>query len=378
VGFAIIGLNRRNLSIFAAFAAIGIMLVMGSIAQAQQALVTNRGVVELETTSSTGISVRMAEDLANLIDDGATRRLVPVVGKGSLQNLTDLKFLRGIDIAILQADVLDYAREQRLFPGLDTSFTYIAKLHNEEFHLLARPEIRTIEDLANQKVNVDVRGSGTAVTASRLFDSIKLQVTATYDNQLAALEKLRKGEIAAIAFVAGKPAPLFYTIEGETGLHFLNVPYRTTPTSVYAPTRLTTADYPTLVAQDRPVDTVAVGSVLAAAELRQIPERYQNVSNFVDAFFTRFQSLLGPGNHPKWQEVNIAAEIPGWRRYPPAEQWLQRNSQIAKIQDTDVLKAMFSRYIDERRQAAHGAQMTEQEKAALFQQFQTWHNGQTR
>lgn len=370
-----IGLNRRNLSIFAA---IGIMLVMGSIAQAQQALVTNRGVVELETTSSTGISVRMAEDLANLIDDGATRRLVPVVGKGSLQNLTDLKFLRGIDIAILQADVLDYAREQRLFPGLDTSFTYIAKLHNEEFHLLARPEIITIEDLANQKVNVDVRGSGTAVTASRLFDSIKLQVTATYDNQLAALEKLRKGEIAAIAFVAGKPAPLFSTIEGETGLHFLNVPYRATPTSVYAPTRLTTADYPTLVAQDRPVDTVAVGSVLAAAELRQIPERYQNVSNFVDAFFTRFQSLLGPGNHPKWQEVNIAAEIPGWRRYPPAEQWLQRNSQIAKIQDTDVLKAMFSRYIDERRQAAHGAQMTEQEKAALFQQFQTWRNGQTR
>src|SRR6195256_910568 len=68
----------------------------------------NRGVVELETSGAAGISVRIAEDLANLVDDGATRRVVPVVGKGSLQNLTDLKYLRGVDMAILQTDVLEY------------------------------------------------------------------------------------------------------------------------------------------------------------------------------------------------------------------------------------------------------------------------------
>src|SRR6266513_2329382 len=99
----------------------------------------NRGVVELETSGAAGISVRIAEDLANLVDDGATRRVVPVVGKGSLQNLFDLKYLRGVDIAVLQLDVVDYAREQRLVPGLE-ALNYITKLHNEEFHLLARPE----------------------------------------------------------------------------------------------------------------------------------------------------------------------------------------------------------------------------------------------
>src|ERR1700704_2666917 len=81
----------------------------------------NRGGVELETSGAAGISVRIAEDLANLVDDGATRRVVPVVGKGSLQNLTDLKYLRGVDMAIVQSDVLDYAREQRLLPGLEGS-----------------------------------------------------------------------------------------------------------------------------------------------------------------------------------------------------------------------------------------------------------------
>jgi TRAP-type uncharacterized transport system substrate-binding protein len=107
-------------------------------------IVINRGVVELETGSSAGISVRIAEDLANVINDGATRRLVPVVGKGSLANLTDLKLLHGIDIAILQTDTLDYAREQQLLPGVEASITYITKLYNEEFHLLARPEINSV------------------------------------------------------------------------------------------------------------------------------------------------------------------------------------------------------------------------------------------
>src|SRR5882724_870930 len=120
----------------------------------------NRGVVELETGRAPGISVRIAEDLANIIDDGATRRVLPVVGKGALQNLTDLKLLRGIDMAILQVDVLDFARQQNLLPGIESWATYITKLYNEEFHLLARQDIQSVTDLANQKVNVDLRGAG--------------------------------------------------------------------------------------------------------------------------------------------------------------------------------------------------------------------------
>src|SRR6516165_6823900 len=138
--------------------------------------VVNRRVVELQTGRAAGISVSIAEDLANLVDDGATRRVLPVVGKGSLQNITDLKLLRGIDMAILQADVLDYAKQQNLIPGLEGWVTYIAKLYNEEFHLLARREVKSIAELVNQKVNVDLRGAGTAVTAGRLFDLLDIRV----------------------------------------------------------------------------------------------------------------------------------------------------------------------------------------------------------
>jgi TRAP-type uncharacterized transport system substrate-binding protein len=354
------------------------LVTSASIGAPTDIAVVNRGVVELQTGRTAGISARIAEDLANLIDDGATRRVLPVIGKGSLQNITDLKLLRGIDMAILQADVLDYARQQNYFPGLEGWITYIAKLYNEEFHLLARRDIKSVAELANQQVNVDLRGAGTTITAGRLFALLNIPVTPTYDDHEVALEKLRKGEIAAIAFVAGKPAPLFRSIAGEDGLHFLAIPLRPEVTAAYVPTRLTAQDYPGLVPGDQPVDTVAVGAVLAAANLQFGSDRYRNLVNFVEAFFTGFQTLLEPGHHPKWREVNITAELPGWRRFPPAEEWLQRNIQVASPPNLQDLKTIFSRFIDERQQAAGGQPMTQQEKDQLFGQFELWQKSQIR
>src|SRR5258708_11952022 len=108
----------------------------------QAAQMANRGVVEMMISGSAGISVNIAEDLANVVDDGATRRIVPVIGKGSLQNLADLRQLRGIDVAIVQADVLDFVKERGIYPGIDQWATFIAKLYNEAFHLLERPDIQ--------------------------------------------------------------------------------------------------------------------------------------------------------------------------------------------------------------------------------------------
>jgi uncharacterized protein len=365
-------MNRSILSsaavLFASFVAVTFST---PTAFGQQAATVNRGVVELETTGSDGISVRIAEDLARLVDDGATRRVVPVVGRSSLKNITDLRYLRGVDLAIVQADVLDDARTHQTITGID-SLTYITKLYNEEFHLLVRPDIKVISDLSDQKVNVDLPGSGTDITAGRLFDQLKLRVTVTHDAQQVALDKLRRGDIAAIAFVTGKPAPLFVGLSPEDRLHFLPMPFDAIRNTTYAPTRLTSVDYPGLVKPDLPIDTIAVGSLLLAADLRQVPDRYNNITNFVEVFFTGFQSLLGPGYHPKWSEVNLSTDVPALRRHDAAAQWLRRNAQVNVVQDPDKLREMFARFIDERRQAAGGAPMTDAEKAALFQQFQNW------
>jgi hypothetical protein len=102
-------------------------------------------------------------------------------------------------------------------------------------------------------------------------------------------------------------------------------------TASYVPTRLAAADYPGVVPQDQAVDTIAVGAVLAAANLQQGTERYRNLVNFVDAFFTGFQSLLDPGRHPKWHEVNITAELPGWQRFPSVDAPFQARENVGVV-----------------------------------------------
>lgn len=338
---------------------------------------TNRGVVELETGSANGLSPTMAADIADLLDDGATRRVVPVIGEGSLQNLFDLQALRGIDLAIVQTDALDYARRQNLVPGLDR-LTYVARLYNEEFHLLAGPGIKTVADLAGKKVNFGAPGGGTGITAARIFAALGVSVTPTNDPASRALLQLEQGKIAALALVSAKPAPLFRDIDRAAGLHFLSIPQPPAITAAYAPTRLTARDYPGLVPPNQPVDTAAVGTVLLAADLRVGSPRYRNLVNFVDAFFTQFQSLTGPGHQAKWREVNLAADLPGWKRFPPARQWLQHNAPAPAVARTNVpanIQVMFERFLNERLHAA-GAQMSQQQKADLFAQFRRWQSGQ--
>src|SRR5579875_3874063 len=76
----------------------------------------NRGLVEIMTGGGDGSSIRMVQDLASVLDDGAARRLLPVVGRGAVQNLIDLRALRRVDIAIVQTDALDAAKRRNMMP----------------------------------------------------------------------------------------------------------------------------------------------------------------------------------------------------------------------------------------------------------------------
>ena len=227
----------------------------------------NAGTVGVISGGVDGTYVRIAADLASVLDDGNRLRVLPVIGKGSVQNVADILYLHGIDIGIVQSDALAYIERHNLYPGVQQLVDYIAKLYEEEVHVLARKDITQLADLAHQKVNVDVRGSGTAMTASVLFDSLGIPVEATNDDQDAALEKLRRGDIAAIVYVVGKPARLFTPLPADSGLHFLAIPLKDALLDTYLPAQLRHADYPTLVPDGKPVDTVAVGAVMAVYQL---------------------------------------------------------------------------------------------------------------
>ena len=195
----------------------------------------------------------------------------------------------------------------------------------------------------------------------------------SYDPVLA-LDKLRSGGIAAMAYVSAKPAPLFAALRPQDGLHFLAIPLKQEIAASYLPARFTEGDYPGIVTAQSPVDTVAVGTVLLAANLTVGSDRYRNVANFVDAFFTQFPKLLESPRHAKWNEVNLAAELPGWHRFAPADAWIKRNGGAPAVVNEQQLHDIFAKFLDERSKAA-GKPMTAAQKDELFDQFKHWEGG---
>src|SRR3712207_4216465 len=67
----------------------------------------NAGTVGIVSGGADGTYIRIAADLANVLDSDDLR-VLPMIGRGSLQNLRDVMFLKGVDIGIVQMD----AREQ--------------------------------------------------------------------------------------------------------------------------------------------------------------------------------------------------------------------------------------------------------------------------
>jgi TRAP-type uncharacterized transport system substrate-binding protein len=355
---------------FAGAAALTIACCAGAAAETL-ADRTNRGLVAVMTGGADGASVAMAEDLGRILNDGAARRLLTLVGHGAIQDLIDLRAMRGVDLGIVQADVLDYVKQQNLSPGIENTITYVARLHGDELHLLARADIADIRHLAGKKV--ELCGSA-AVTAASVFDLLHIVVEPMFDEEGVALRKLDAGDVAAVAYVAPKPTPLFAALDGH-GLRFLSIPLTPDIALRYVPAQLTAEDYPRLVAADPPVDTVAVGMVMFVANMPADTERYRNVAALVDAFLTRLAQLQEPPHHPKWTEVNVAAELPGWKRFPPAAAWLRRNVPAVAAPATDKeMRDAFAKFLDERNKLAGGRVLSLQERDQLFDRFERLQN----
>ena len=140
------------------------------------------------------------------------------------------------------------------------------------------------------------------------------------------MQELRRGEIAGIIHVGGAPIPLFADVPADSGIHFLPLVLNPTLAQTYLPSQFTHDTYPLLVPRDAPVPTIAVGDVMAVYGWAARTTRYNYVARFVDAFFSKFDQFQQPPRHPKWREVNLTTEVPGWTSFPSAQDWLVQHT----------------------------------------------------
>ena len=291
---------------------------------AQSAVSTemNANTVTVVAGTPGGTYYRAAGDLAFVLD-GEHLRVLPVLGKGAGQNVYDIRFLRGVDLGFVRLDTLEQFRKDKRIVDPERNITYVARLFNDELHVIAARDITDIRQLAGKRVSFDVRGSGTDYTGRSMFNGLGIVVETINVDQPTALDLLKRGELSAVVSVAAKPVDVLTNFQGGDRFHLLSVPYVHTVADKYFPAALRHEDYPRLIAAGNTINTLAVGTVLGAFNWPEKSERYKRIARFVDAFFSKFDNFLAPSRHPKWNEVNLAAEVPGWKRFPAAQQWLQ-------------------------------------------------------
>jgi TRAP transporter TAXI family solute receptor len=341
------------------------------------------------TIITSGLSctcARFAEDIRNVVNDLRPDglRVLPVLGVGGLQNVNDVLFLKGIDMGVVDEDNLRLLkkRDPQLYASVDQRIQYITKLYNSEFHVLVRDEIRTYDDLRGKKVSFNLKDSQTEVTADIIFNALKVDVQRfNYDND-EAIKKLRDGEISAMIILSGAPQAALAKLKKEDGVHFLALDRESLPNhdlhlifSDYLPARITHEHYPNLIADGTSVPTIANRALLVAYSWPEGSVRYAKIAKFVQEFFGKIDQFHNGARHPKWKEVNLSAEIPGWTRFKPAAEWLATHQSVGVLptqgnaieQSPAELRLAFDRFIEDRTVSA-GHNST-QERDVLFTQF---------
>ena len=311
-----------------------------------------------------GTNIRFAAEMAKVLDDRPNLRVLPMVTYGALGNVEDLLYLKGVDVTITSADVLDEFIRNGTIANIKNRLRYICSFYINEMHVYVRPEIKTLQDLAGKKVSFNTVGSAANLTGGIVFDRLHINAQKVFINNSVALEKMRTGEIAGVVHVTGKPTDLFTKYKPEPGFHFLAVPYSANLQDYYLPTKLTSEDYPNLIPPGQSVETIGVPQVLAVYNWPSDTDRYRRVARFVEYFFKRFDQFRHPPFHPKWKEINLASQLPGWTRFQAAEELLAASREPAS---DAVTKQQFDEWV-----RSSGRQLNDDEAKQLFEQFRIW------
>jgi TRAP-type uncharacterized transport system substrate-binding protein len=327
----------------------------------------NANTVTIITAPAGGASAIFGSDIMRVLDDG-NLRVIPVLGKGPVRNAVDILYLKAIDMGLVAGDVPEFYKLQYRVPDITAHLRYIAKLYNNELHIIAPTSVKSIFDLEGKRITAqtDVGYYSAKVIFSRL--GIKAQFDYWTDDA-RAIQKLIDGQSDAYITSTGKVFALARAIKNDDRrLHLVPIPYDPRLQDLYLPTTLSDTDYPNLLAPGEKIDTIATSVLLATFNWPENSDRYRRTAKFVDAFFSKFDEFHKPPRHPKWSEASISIRIPGWERFKAADEWIAQHASS----DLSTLDS-FERFLEGNN--VRGVDSPEK-KAALFRQFMEWQRNQ--
>jgi TRAP transporter TAXI family solute receptor len=270
-----------------------------------------------------------AEIARNLNDGGDGLRVMPIITDGATHNVTDLLYLKGVDVALTNADVLEHFRSVERMSNIERRIQYVTGMYVTHLHLLVRSDIASVKDLEGKKVSFHTPGAGTTVSAPILFQRLGIKVEPVYVNNAIAMEMMKTGELAGLVNSGGKPLDLFTKFKNDYGYRFLPIPFDRFD-DLYVPSVLSSDDYPGYIAPGERIDTLGVPVVLAVYNWPEGTDRARRIQRFVERLFDGFEAFQTPPYHPAWKSINLAAKVPGWVRYRAAEEKLAKMGAVAR------------------------------------------------
>ncbi len=340
-----------------------------SVGEGQTVAKINNWTVGLASGLPEGTFIRFGAEIARNLNNGEELRVIPMITYGATENVKDLLYLKGVDIAFTNADVLEHFRTVERIPNIEKRIHFVSGMYIGHIHLLVRSDISSLKDLEGKKVSFHTPGAGASVSGPILFQRLGIKVEPVPVNNAIALEKMKTGELAGLVNTGGKPQDLFTKFKNDYGYKFLSVPYDKFE-DLYVPSVFTSEDYPGYIKPGEKVDALGVPVVLAVYNWPKESDRFRRIQRFVEYFFDRFEGFQKPPYHPAWKSINLASKVPGWTRYWVAEEKLRQvaaaaaRSQPTRTPPVDTQLA--------RQQAARAAPDDAAEQERLFQRFLEW------
>ena len=266
--------------------------------------------------SSSGTYKQFLKELAAATpDSGLVFQEVP--SSGAVENL-DLLINNKVMGAFLHSDVIANRSKNEPNAQLDKKFQTLVALFPEDVHFLALAEskrltggtmgtswgakpivLKTLDDLAN--LNVGAAGGGW-ITANmvKFLSDVPYKVMPTYSSGAEVLAALDRGDIDAAVFVGASPLP---NLENLGPKYKILAIQGTTADKLKQQYQPTTVTYTKM--SPSPVPTVAA-QCLFVSKVYKSPLFVNALTRFRSSFFANLDTIKEtPGNHPKWQSVDV-------------------------------------------------------------------------
>jgi uncharacterized protein len=278
-----------------------------------------------------GRATQAINQLADYASHLGNVRVLPIAGHGAVANVRDLLFLRGVDFAVLNSDVLAFLDQTHQYPDARRRIRFVTHLFDQRVFLLVRKDINAIEDLRGRRLVVLSEAGASRVTAAVLFGLRKIDVAVEAIGPGEALDDDALGKFDAALLLSDELARVRFGAQMRQGYHLLPIAMTPELQKTYRSAVIGAQELAGF-SNAANVETVAVSALLAVFNWTPSHGRYADVTNFIAAFFMNLKGLREQTSNSIWRQADISAQSPGWARFPAVQpNQVLKPAQLAEL-----------------------------------------------